>query len=72
MKGYCSNSPLRCSIASNCEIVESKDNTCPKCLKALIIVDAKIEYIKRVKTTIRQAIWLVSVIILVILCFFKG
>ncbi len=66
MKGYCSNSPLRCSIASSCNIVESEDNSCPKCLKALIVVDSKSEDIEKVKITIRQTIWLVTVIILII------
>ncbi len=69
MKGYCSNSPLRCSIASNCEIVESKDNSCPKCLKALIVVDAKSEDIEKVKITIKQTIWLVTVIIVFIVFY---
>ncbi len=67
MKGYCSNSPLRCSIASTCEIVESEDNSCPKCLKALIVVDAKVEEISKVKITIRQTLWLIVVIISIIM-----
>ncbi len=69
MKGYCSNSPLRCSVASNCEIVESDDNNCPKCLKALIVVDAKLEDINKVKRTIKKAIWLVSITILIIMLY---
>ncbi len=71
MKGYCSNSPLRCSLASSCEIIESEDSSCPKCLKALIVVDAKIEDMEKVKITIKQTIWLIFIIILIILpCLF--
>ncbi len=71
MKGYCSNSPLRCSLAFDCEIINSEDNNCPKCLKALIVVDTKTEDIEKVKITIRQTIWLIIIILLIIIpCLF--
>lgn len=74
MKGYCSNSPLRCSEASTGKIIESTDHCCPKCLKAMIIIDNEKEHIvsvKRILMNIMLVVWL-GMLVLYIILFLVG
>ncbi len=67
MKGYCSNSPVRCSIACSGEIVTSDDACCPKCLKSLIIVDVTVKDIEKIYTTLKELIVIVGMVFFIIL-----
>ncbi len=61
MKGYCSNSPLRCSLAESCDIIESEDHCCSKCLKALILTDNQEEEIARVTHILLKVILVIGI-----------
>ncbi len=67
MKGYCSNSPVRCSVACSGEIIASDDACCPKCLKSLIIVDDKLKDIEKIYLTLKGLIVVAGLNFLIVL-----
>ncbi len=66
MKGYCSNSPLRCSLAESCDIIESEDYCCPKCLKALILIENQEEEIKIITHILLRFVMVIGIVLTVL------
>lgn len=70
MKGYCSNSPQRCSHAMSCKIVESDNDLCPKCQMALITTKQEAHDIVAIKGMLTKSIILMILVVTLTLFFY--